>query len=362
MSLRNAIQRFKLYHLLFWAALTGVWYFFRYEDYSSGRLAFRITLLKVADLAFMVYVTNYLLIPRLLYRKKYFLFGGCFLAFIFGSSWLKIFVEGQLVHHPELFDLSHHFKSLFYDNTIPHILLVSTGAGFKLIIDYAKAQRRLAEITKEKAEAELNFLRSQINPHFVFNSLNSVYFLIDRKNIPARDALQKFSDMLRYQLYECNGHQTGIEKEIAYLNDYIDLQRLRREDDCQIDFHYSPQLTGFSISPLLLIPFVENAFKHLSHHCEGRDAVEIRIGKDGDRMEFSVSNTTNASWPGAKDARRQGEENGSWQEKKDAQRQGGIGLANVKRRLELLYPGKHTLVINQSTDRFDVVLRLNIRQ
>ena len=318
----------------------------------------RITLLKVADLAFMVYITNYLLIPRLLYRKKYFLFSLSFLAFIFGSSWLKIFVEGQLVHHPELFGLSHHFKGLFYDNTIPHILLVSTGAGFKLVLDYAKAQRRLAEITKEKAEAELNFLRSQINPHFVFNSLNSVYFLIDRKNTPARDALQKFSDMLRYQLYECNGHQTGIEKEIAYLNDYIDLQRLRREDDCRIDFHCSPQLTGFSISPLLLIPFVENAFKHLSHHCEGRDTVAIHIGKEGDRMEFSVTNTTHSA--------REGESNASWQGAENTpgegstSRQGGIGLANVKRRLELLYPGKHTLVINQSTDRFNVVLQLKI--
>ncbi|MEJ0106369.1 MAG: histidine kinase [Bacteroidota bacterium] len=95
------------------------------------------------------------------------------------------------------------------------------------MIDYARAQRRIGELAKEKAETELNFLKSQINPHFLFNSLNSVYFLIDKNNPGARQALHKFSDMLRYQIYECNGEKIPVEKEISYLQDYIDLQKLR---------------------------------------------------------------------------------------------------------------------------------------
>jgi two-component system LytT family sensor kinase len=343
MSSENTIQRWKLHHLLFWAALMGVWYFFRYEDYSSKLLAFKITLLKVADLAFMVYVTNYLLIPRLLYKKRYFLFGLVWILFIISSSWLKIYIEGQLVHHSELFNIFRHFKTLFYDNTIPHILLVSTGAAFKLMLDYASAQKRLAEMAKENATAELNFLKSQINPHFVFNSLNSVYFLIDKQNAAARDSLEKFSDMLRYQLYECGTNQVSIEKEIDYLKDYIALQRLRRDDDCIIDLRISPGLKGFQIAPLLLIPFVENAFKHLSHHNHGDNQVAIRLERENGAMILAVSNT-----------REEKEENPG------ALNTGGIGLHNVKRRLELLYPGRHSLVIDKFPDRFEIFLKLEV--
>ena len=169
------IRKYKLQHVLFWALLFAAWYFFRYQDYSSRSLAAKITLLKVADLAFMVYVTNYLLIPQLLYKKKWVLFGVTFILFVFGSSVGKMWIEGQMLHRPDLFSLFNgHFKVRFYDNVIPHFLLVSTGAAFKLLMDHAKAQRRLGEMAKEKAEAELNFLKSQINPHFLFNSLNSV--------------------------------------------------------------------------------------------------------------------------------------------------------------------------------------------
>jgi two-component system LytT family sensor kinase len=328
----------KLHHVLFWLALLGVWYFFRYEDYSTKQLALKVTLLKVADLAFMVYVTNYLLIPGLLYKKRYVVFGITFLLFIVASSWLKIWLEGRLVHHPELFNVFRRFKVLFYDNTIPHILLVSTGAAFRLIMDYASAQRRLAEMARENAAAELNFLKSQINPHFVFNSLNSVYFLIDKENTAARDSLEKFSDMLRYQLYECSAQEVGIEKEVGYLRDYIDLQRLRRDESCIIDLQLSPELKGFRIAPLLLIPFVENAFKHLSHYHNGSNRVAVRLERENGSLLFAVSNTREE---------RAGET-------------GGIGLRNVQRRLELLYPGRHSLVIDKLPDQFDIFLKLEI--
>src|SRR5438445_12586327 len=125
-------------------------------------------------------------------------------------------------------------------------------------------------MAKEKAEAELGFLKSQINPHFLFNSLNSVYFLIDKNNAGARDALHKFSDMLRYQLYEIKDEKIPIEKEISFIRDYIDIQRLRREANCSVNLEIGKEVKGFSIEPLLLVPFVENSFKHLSHFSNGR--------------------------------------------------------------------------------------------
>jgi sensor histidine kinase YesM len=319
-SYRNTIA-----HLVFWAALFGLWYFFRYDDFANKQMLLQVTLIKTADLALMVYITNYILIPRLLYRKQYVVFGILFLCFVFLTSWLKMYLEGQLMHNPQVFDLSRYPKRRIYDNMIPHLLLVSTGAAFKLLIDYARAQRKLGELAKEKAETELNFLKSQINPHVVFNSLNAVYFLISKENTEARNALHKFSDMLRYQLYDCTADTISIEKELAYLDDYMALQKLRKDALCVVDVHRSGLLTGFSIAPLLLVPFVENAFKHLSRFPDKPNRITITIEHNDGCFRFTVTNTTE---PGTHST--------------GVVRQGGIGLKNVRRRLELLYPGRHS--------------------
>ncbi|MBD0377400.1 MAG: sensor histidine kinase, partial [Flavisolibacter sp.] len=231
-----------------------------------------------------------------------------------------------------------------YDNIIPHFLLVSTGAAFKLVLDYARAQRRLGELAKEKAEAELNFLKSQINPHFLFNSLNSVYFLIDKDNKEARQALHKFSDMLRYQLYEMNGEKIPVEKEIGYLQDYIALQRLRQNDNSSVSLHVAPDTQGFYIEPLLLVPFVENSFKHLSHFNDGKkNEIKINLSRQNGTFNFSIRNTTEGK------------------KTPELLPQGGIGLANVKRRLELLYPQRHQLAIQEQEGWFDVQLTIKIQ-
>jgi LytS/YehU family sensor histidine kinase len=223
-----------------------------------------------------------------------------------------------------------------------HIHIFVKEAG-KILADYTSAQRRIIEVTKEKVEAELNFLKSQINPHFVFNSLNSIYFLIDKENVAARTALHKFSALLRFQLYELNSDQVPIEKEMAYLNNYIELQRLRQADNCLIQFNYSPSVQGFAIQPLLLIPFVENAFKHLSHFDNGKsNTINIRVDKSDGQLCFSVVNTTE---PAAANKHPQ---------------QGGIGLANVQHRLALLYPQKHKLTISEKDDLFQIELLLMV--
>jgi sensor histidine kinase YesM len=341
MSRSNFFFRLKLHHVIFWLLVFGVWYFFRYQDYIPRSLGPKLTLVKVADLAFMVYVTNYLLIPQLLYKKRYVLFVLTFVVFVFASSAFKMYLEGQIAGAPRMFSLfSGNFKERVYDNVIPHFLLVSTGAAFKLLLDYAKAQRRLGEMAREKAEAELNFLKSQINPHFLFNSLNSVYFLIDKNNEQARQALHKFSDMLRYQLYECNDDKISIEKEISFLKDYVDLQKLRKDENYSVEFNASPDVKGFSIEPLLLMSFVENAFKHISHNSHKKNFVKMDLSRSNGLFQFSVEN--------------------SKEQHPSEQTHSGIGLNNVKRRLELLYPGKHQLNIGQTDETFTVDLKIKI--
>ncbi len=332
--------KYKLHHLVFWLLLFGLWYFFRYQDFSTQTKALQVTLVKVIDLALMVYITNYVLIPYLLYRKRYMLFTIVFIVMITGSSFLKMNILGQITNNPALLGLSGNLKARIYDNVIPHFFLVIAGAAFKLVMDHSKMQRQMLEVIKEKSAAELSFLRSQINPHFLFNSLNSVYFLIDKTNPEARKALHKFSDMLRYQLYEMNGDSISIEKEISYLQDYVDLQRLRKDEHYEVAFSCSPEVKDFSIQPLLLIPFVENAFKHISHHKNKVNFIRLQLNMAGRSLHFAVTNSKDAV-------------------DKTTEQHGGIGLNNVVRRLALLYPGRHDLQIKEEDEQFSVNLTIN---
>jgi LytS/YehU family sensor histidine kinase len=283
------------------------------------------------------------LIPRLLYKKLFIAFSLAYMLMIFTSSVCKMILIGYFLD-VDMLNLSGGLKQRVYDNFIPHFFLVTAGVAFKLILEYSRIQKRLAEVAREKAEAELNFLKSQINPHFLFNSLNSVYFLIDKSNTGARQALHKFSEMLRYQLYEVKGEKIPIEKEIGYLRDYIDLQKLRRDDNCSIEWNVDEGMPGFWIEPLILVPFVENSFKHLSNyniHVKP-NRIQIGLSKQNGEMNFSISNTTEG------------------RHSDEAVSTGGIGLANVKRRLELLYPQKHRLLINDLDGWFNVNLQIKM--
>lgn len=341
MDNRNFFFRYKLQHVFFWMLVFGVWYFLRYEDYANTAKALQVTFVKLLDLVVMIYVTNYVLIPKLLYRKKYVQFASIFVLMILVSCILKMSVLAQVLDEPLQAGVSNNFKARIYNNIVPHFFLVTAGAAVKLMLDYAQLQKRMVEIAKEKAEAELNFLKSQINPHFLFNSLNSVYFLIDKTNPAAREALHKFSDMLRYQLYEMNGDKIPIEKEISYLNDYMDLQKLRKDENYSVQLMSSPAVRGFLIEPLLLIPFVENAFKHISHRKDRSNFIKLEMNRNNGEFQFMIENSKDDG-------------------EKTNEKAGGIGLQNVRRRLELLYPGKHQLEINSSPGSFAISLKLSI--
>ena len=338
MHVARTLLRLKVHHVLFWIVVAMVWYYLRYQDYATSQQAWIVTLIKTADLALMIYLCNYLLIPKLFYRKKYFLFFTTFLLMIVCSSIIKMSVIGQITG-TDVWGSTVGLKERIYNNFIPHFFLVTAGVAAKLLIDYIKLQKTMMEVAKEKAETELNFLKSQINPHFLFNSLNAVYFLIDKQNTGARMALHKFSEMLRYQLYEAGDDLVTIEKEIGYLRDYVSLQQLRREN-CSITMDVEKGMQSFSIAPLLLLPFVENAFKHLSHFGnERKDEVLIRLSRANGAFHFFIANTT---------------------AEKPESAQGGIGLTNVKRRLELLYPGKHKLDVRKKENWFEAELTLHL--
>jgi len=198
---------------------------------------------------------------------------------------------------------------------------------------YKELQQKDLEI--QNRESELSFLRSQINPHFLFNNLNNIYSLVYHQSAHSLEVIAGFSDLLRYMLYDTL-KDVPLEKEALYIQKYIDLQRIRYEFPINVDFKTSGKLDRVFIPPLLLIPFVENAFKH-GEFTNGGEGISIVLDTSGQQTRFYCQNKIGSA-------------------KKDMT--GGIGLQNVKRRLELLYPGKHALAITDGPVFFTIKLEL----
>lgn len=334
MDLLKRLSSWKLHHVLFWITFFMVWMLLRFDDYPAMAPTVLAGLLKVLSLAAAVYFTNYVLIPKLLYTKKYILFFSAFTVLVLITGFLIIRLL-NLILLPYMLQIrkwpNATFSSQVYDVYIPLFFMVGAAAGIKFYIDRQKTLR-------QGAEQELEYLRAQMNPHSLFNSLNAIYFLIDKENKTARDTLMKFSGLLRYQLYDANTPVIGIEKELEYLRDYVAIQRLRHDAHYDITFSADDTVRAMQIAPLLLIPFIENVFKHLSAHQHAENRASIHIGRQANTLRLQTFNTKDDT------------------EKKT----GGIGLANARRRLALLYPGRHQLSITETDAGYSVTLDIQL--
>ncbi|MCB0583927.1 MAG: histidine kinase [Phaeodactylibacter sp.] len=211
---------------------------------------------------------------------------------------------------------------------------------YRIPFDRKQLQEREQQLQKEKLEAELKFLRAQIHPHTLFNGLNNVYHLIDLDPPKAKGLVLNLSHALRYQLYEISGQFVPLEKELAYLRQYIALQEVRVEEDAVIDIYFAGEEGGFLVAPLLLTPFIENAFKYISHYPKKENnRISIRLEIEDNRLAFECSNTVDPDNPGISGP-------------------GGIGLENVNNRLRLLYESGYELRIENEPGLF--VVRLGI--
>lgn len=210
--------------------------------------------------------------------------------------------------------------------------------GWGLTINWFRGEQLRKELENKRMDAELSFLRMQMNPHFLFNSLNSIYSLSLKKNDDAPTAILKLSEMMRYMIYEREDeeHKVDLEKEIHYLENYVGLQKIRFRDKLHVDFMIEGTVAGKKIVPLLLLAFVENGFKH-GLLTDPQFPLQIHLVVEGERLLFNVKNKKNL-------------------DNKDFT--GGVGLDNVKRRLVLLYPGKHQLTINDGVEFYQSELSL----
>jgi hypothetical protein len=211
----------------------------------------------------------------------------------------------------------------------------------QLAIGWFDTQKLKTELILEKQSGELALLRSQINPHFLFNTLNNIYSLVYKKSEDAPEAVMKMSSIMRYMLYDATTDKVLLEKEIEYLKSFIELEKLRIRHKDFVELNISGNVEGRTIAPMLLIPFVENAFKHGTRTVT-TPGIRINLSIGEHQIMFDVSNHV----------RKQGTIN------KD--KIGGIGLTNIRRRLNLLYPGKHQLEISTTDDLYNVHLTLRI--
>lgn len=219
-------------------------------------------------------------------------------------------------------------------------ILVSTVLKLSSYDEEEKHKKK--ELEQGKIEAELKFLRSQINPHFLFNALNNIYSMSYMRMPQATDNIAKLSEMLRYLLYDCNEDIVAIEKDINYLHNYIDFQQLKTENKQDISFQIEFENPQFRIAPMLLEPFIENAFKYsrLEENPEGY--VHVILKQTDNSLYFNVKNTVtqNISRVAV----------------------GGIGLKNVMQRLSLIYPEQHRLTINDNELTFEITLEIDLKK
>ncbi|SHL79814.1 Histidine kinase [Chitinophaga jiangningensis] len=252
---------------------------------------------------------------------------------------MKLFLRHMLV--PIHFDFSWNYNELQYNRFFIALVGIFGGAFLKLALDRINAQRKLDAMERANSRAELTYLKAQLNPHFLFNSLNSLYTQLDFDVPQAKNTLISIADLLRYQLYECNTDFIPLSKEITYLENYFNLQRIRT--DATSSLHIIAGNQELHIAPLLLMPFIENAFKYISDDDFRENIIQINIQLVDDQLHFYCMNTIAVKNSAAYSSH-------------------GVGLQNVRQRLDLIYPHQHKLEIIENKSEYSVYLNLRLQR
>lgn len=301
-------------------------------DIQAWKVAFFLNYLLAA------LVIDYLLLPKLLYHKRY----VAFVAAVLGLIALVIVVEEAIleqIYFPDTRGLR--FPGIFrcLSDVLPVVAIL---AGFKFAWDALTRQHELEQLRSVVKESELQFLKSQIHPHFLFNNLNNLYAYALDNSPKTSDIILELSAVLRYMLYECQEAQVPLTREVEHLQHFVNLSRLQMEGRGTVDLQVSPVPESLLIAPLVLPVFVENAFKHSLSSDRDQVQIDIRLDvKDVDRLEFHCANTCSAN-------------------SNTNDLASGIGLENVQKRLRLLYPNAHVLHTEQDEERYSVHLSLNL--
>ncbi|MCR8561111.1 histidine kinase [Mucilaginibacter sp. BJC16-A38] len=342
-------------HILIWG-IFGLVYFFQ-PMYFNVNLPYQLWIKQAiiwGSLIVAFYLNSQVLVPRYLLKNKtgiFFLFVALIVAVI---VMLNIYVDQWLNLH-QLMEAAfhrggppkHHNRGRDFNWDAAMIatiaLVIGISTSITAIQKWQKDKQMHQDLEQDRVTSELSFLKAQINPHFFFNTLNNIYALTHVDADVSRKAIHQLSRMMRYVLYDTQNSTTQLSQEIAFIKDYISLMELRLTDVVKVDFSSPVGLKDMAIAPMIFLPFIENAFKH-GVSATQPSHIGITINQKDTVIELNVINTIIK------------EQSGNLEEGN------GIGLNNTRRRLDLLYPGKHDLVINESTSEniYMVHLTLNL--
>lgn len=338
-----------IWHLLFWIVFIS---FFAIVYGSFEEEYGRQFLIQLTDAIVqvpLVYIALYYLMPRLLFKERYVAFSISMIALVFLfsiASWMVyIYIQhptfwSEDSYVPVLWNWGKIFKTT--GKIYPVVILAIVIKWFKY---WYRDQKRTQQLEQEKLQAELKFLKAQVHPHFLFNTLNNLYALTLKQSKDASEVVLKLSDLLDYMLYECNADWVPLKKEIKLVEDYISLEKIRYGTRLEVSFDIRGEVEETMIAPMMILPFVENSFKHGVSGELDQSWVSIDLTVKRESLTLKVENSKS--------------KNGEHEDRFDYKQ--GIGLKNVKRRLDLLYADRFDLNILDSEESFLVVLKLNLK-
>jgi len=332
-----------LSHILFWtvivASLTIV-FGIKHEQYMRS---FQDTLLYLPAEMLLTYISIYILIPRYLLKGK---IGPFFIGFFFFfilSGLLARTVQHFIINplnHPYYASFPFFYLEKILRNLVVPITIAGLASSIKLFKLWVKDNEDKLNLQQEKLEAELKFLKAQIHPHFLFNTLNNLYSFTLRNSKDSPSIVLKLSELLQYMLYDCNSEYVSLEKELKSLETYIELEKLRYGKRVDISYTVSGNPKEWKIAPLLLIPFIENSFTHGVSESMENSWLVLDIVIEDSQLRFKLSNSIHN------------------QESKPTK--GNIGLRNVRKRLDLIYPNNYSLEVISEDAVYLVILNLKL--
>ncbi len=352
-KIRSLYQKPWLQHLTFWIALVILFASFRTVRNVDIIFSWKTVLLELipfSGVASAVYFNLKILLPRYLSAKRYLiyiislhgitLFNAFVVYLIFGM--FGPFSDG-LGHGP------HPNRWMFFP---AYMTMQMIFVSFTSFFHFVRENNRLAEIAltvteieSNRLKAELNSLKAQINPHFLFNTLNNIYSYSLFKSEKTPEMILKLSGLMNYIIYECQADQVDLSKEIDFIHNYMELEKMRVEDSLQINLQIQASLSGFQIAPLLFVPFLENAFKHGANIQDQEPYIRLQLDVNAaGLLHFECENLRDDD-----------------QLTEHQEQSRGIGLENVKKRLKLLYPDNYELNIDQGTNKFLVKLAIQLK-
>lgn len=336
--------RDKWHHFVFWPLYLLFWFVLSGDSFTLDSIIINIIFLTCAMVP--TYMVSYYFLPKLLKHQRYLSF---FLSLV-----VSIIAFAALLYL--LLRCYYDYAGIKANNFLdfPIVLGPTLGSvaisvlGFftaKTIKDNIYSERLNRQLKQEKIETELMFLKSQLNPHFLFNILNNIYFLIKKDQDLAADSLAQFSDIMRYQIYECQDKKVPLSSELDFIKNYIQLSSMAKLDTTKITVDIV-EPKNESISPLLIIPLIENVFKHIGTNSLQENFIDIKISLKEGQLYCFTKNTFDKSNSNKKD--------------KGIKTSGGLGLNNLERRLELLYPNNHEFMTLSANEIFTSKLIINL--